>query len=139
MSQPLPKIDSVSAPFWAGLTEGRLLVQWCDDCNRSIHYPRIHCPHCLGKSLRWKESSGRGTVQAYTIVHTHPDPFFKSKVPYAVALIEIEDGVTLMSNLVDVEMSSEAICVGMPVKARFQRVAESIGLHEFIPLKGIAE
>ena len=132
--RPLPLVDPVGAPFWEALHRGQLLVQWCKACQRGIHYPRIHCPRCLGRELEWRESIGRGVLHAFTIVHRHFDPFFQARVPYIVGLVELEEGVRLMSSLVGIKASPDAVQIGTKLQVEFERVDESFTLHAFRPL-----
>lgn len=131
--RPRPVIEPVAAPFWQALAQRRLVVQWCNTCAKGIHYPRIHCPHCLGRDLAWRECSGRGVLHAFTAVYRHADPYFRSIVPYVVGLVQLDEGVTLMSNIVGVEPGSAELRVGMKLHVDFNRVDESVTLHEFRP------
>ncbi len=111
---PVP--DAVTEPFWEGIAEGVLRVQRCRACGRHVFYPRAVCPHC-GGGLDWVEAGGGGTVHSYTIVHRAP-PAYREDVPYVVALVDLDEGVRLMTRLVDVEPA--AVEVGMPVEVAIQ-------------------
>lgn len=134
--RPLPAIEPVAAPFWQALAQRRLVVQWCNSCQRGIHYPRIHCPHCLGTELSWRECSGHGVLHAFTTVYRHADPYFRTLTPYVVGLVQLDEGVTLMSNIVGVDAGSDQVRVGMRLRVDFNRVDESVTLHEFRPASG---
>lgn len=132
--RPLPAVDPIGAPFWQALRREQLVVQWCKACRRGIHYPRIQCPHCLGQELEWRESTGRGMLYAFTIVHRHADPYFQAQTPYVVGLVELEEGVRLMSNIVGVESSPDKVRIGMKLQVVFESVDDVFKLHAFRPI-----
>src|SRR5260370_28545175 len=98
---PLPKPDKDSAAYWEGTRRHELLVQQCNACERLRFYPRSVCPYCLSDQFQWRPSTGRGAVYSFTVIHRAPLPAFRDKVPYVLALIELEEGVRMMSNVVD--------------------------------------
>jgi uncharacterized protein len=108
---PVP--DAVTQPFWDGVAEGVLRLQWCATCGRHIFYPRAVCPGCMADDLEWVEASGAGVVHSFTVVHRAP-PDYRDDVPYVVALVALDEGVRMMTRLVDVEPA--AVTVGMPVE-----------------------
>ena len=112
---PVP--DAVTQPFWDGVAEGVLRVQRCDACGRHVFYPRAVCPFCMGASLTWVEASGRGRVHSFTVVHRAP-PDLRDEAPYVVALVELDEGVRMMTRLVDVP--PDAVEVEMPVEVAIQ-------------------
>jgi uncharacterized OB-fold protein len=112
---PVP--DAVTQPFWDGVAEGVLRLQRCRACGRHVFYPRAVCPHCGSGDLAWVEASGAGAVHAFTVVHRAPAEY-RPDVPYVVALVDLEEGVRMMTRLVDVEPA--AVRVGMPVEAAIQ-------------------
>src|SRR5246127_2127423 len=95
-----PAISPDTKFFWDGLREHKLLIQRCGGCGELRHPPRPMCPNC--RSLDWEavESSGRGSVYSYVMPHEPRFPFFD--YPYIVVLVELEEGVRLVSNLVDI-------------------------------------
>ena len=115
--------------FWDGAKDNRLLIQRCRQCEVLRHPPRPMCPHCHG--LEWDaiESSGRGTVYSF-VMPRHPQmPFFDEG--YIVALVELEEGVRIVSNLVDVGADDASIC--MRVRVRFDAFDEGVVLPVFVP------
>jgi uncharacterized OB-fold protein len=115
--------------FWDGAKQGRLLIQRCRQCEVLRHPPRPMCPQC--HSLEWDtiEASGRGTVYSF-VMPRHPQlPFFDDD--YIVALVELDEGTRLVTNLVDVE--PEAVSIGMPVVARFDEFDGGVVLPVFVP------
>lgn len=113
MEKPFPVPDAETAPFWDAVTAGRLDVQRCQSCGRHVFYPRSLCPHCGGVDLEWVTVSGRGTVYSLTVVHRAPAEF-QAEAPYVVALVELEEGVRMLTRLIDVEPA--AVRVAMPVE-----------------------
>jgi uncharacterized OB-fold protein len=108
---PVP--DAVTQPFWDGVAEGVLRLQRCRQCGRHVFYPRAVCPHCASADLEWVESGGAGRVHSFTVVHRAPAEY-RDEVPYAVALVDLDEGVRMMARLVDVEPA--AVTVGLPVE-----------------------
>lgn len=101
-----------AAIYQAALNEGRFILQCCNDCAKHVFYPREICPHCSGSSLSWGEAKGSGTVYSTTTVRRKPD----AGGDYNVALIELVEGVRMMSTLRG--MSPDDVRIGMPVKAK---------------------
>jgi uncharacterized OB-fold protein len=127
--RPAPSMTADSQFFWDGAKDGRLLIQRCAACGALRHPPRPMCPHC--HSLAWDtlESSGRGTVYSF-VMPRHPQfPFFDDD--YIVALVELEEGTRLVSNLVDVTPDDARI--GMAVVVRFDRFDGGVVLPVFTP------
>lgn len=112
---PVP--DAVSQPFWEGIAEGVLRLQRCADCGRYVFYPRAVCPHCGSSALEWEEATGAGSVHSFTVVHRAPAEY-RDEVPYVVALVDLDEGVRMMTRLVDVEPAG--VMVGLPVEVAIQ-------------------
>jgi uncharacterized protein len=93
-------VNGDSQEFWQGVREGRLLFQKCHACGEVQFPPRHQCATCWEIELEWIESSGRGTVESVTIVHRAPTPAFRTKVPYVVAAIAVQEGPRMITNLV---------------------------------------
>ncbi len=131
--KPMPVVNPWARPFWDGTREEKLMLQKCSDCAKFIFYPRIVCPHCFSDNLEWARSSGKGTVYSYTVVENNAPSFFQDEMPYVVALIRLEEGVQMMSNIVSCE-PSEVYC-DMPVEVTFDKVSEEFTLPKFRPAK----
>ncbi|HYU21264.1 MAG TPA: Zn-ribbon domain-containing OB-fold protein [Chloroflexota bacterium] len=132
-AKPLPIPDPVTRPFWDSLTAHAIKLQRCGACGRFVYYPRAVCPSCLSDDLTWTPVSGRGVVHTFTIAHRHPNPVFGGEVPYVVALIELEEGARMLSSLIGVEPTPEAVNVGMPVEIVYDDVTDQITLPRFRP------
>jgi uncharacterized OB-fold protein len=133
----LPVIDSESEPFWAGLREGRFLIMHCGACDRPYWYPRRYCPRCWSDETEWRRTSGRGTVYTYSVVHQNPAPPFNDWCPYAVVLVDLEEGVRVMGNW-DRDLPLEDLTVGTVVEVAYEQVTEEITLPRFRPLSARA-
>ena len=116
--------------FWDGLKDGKLLIQRCTGCGALRHPPRPMCPRC--NALGWEAvaSSGRGTVYSFVLPRHPPWPWFEGGT-YLVALIALEEGVRMVSNLRDVD--PDAVTIGMPVEAYVERFDNGVFLHQFRP------
>ncbi|MFK7896260.1 MAG: Zn-ribbon domain-containing OB-fold protein [Myxococcota bacterium] len=124
---PLPIPTPLSKPHWDGCKEGKLRVQKCADCDAYVFIPAPCCSSCLGEDLRWVESSGRGVLYSYTVVHRPQQPTFE--VPYIVAVVELEEGWHMLSNLT--EVAPEAVEIGMPLEVVFEERSPEITLPLF--------
>lgn len=130
---PLPVPDPVTRPFWESLKAHAIELQKCGGCGRFVYYPRAVCPACLSDDLVWTSVSGRGVVHAFTIPSRHPNPAFAARLPYVVALVELEEGPRILSNLVVVDPTPAAVKIGMPVEIVYDDVTEEITLPRFRP------
>jgi uncharacterized OB-fold protein len=132
--QPIvPRPDDVSRFFWGGCRRHELLIQRCDDCGHHIHPPRLVCRFCQGTNLAPSRVSGRGVVDTFTIPLQPFDPWFMSKVPYTLAVIELpeEPHLKLVSNVIDVD--PDDVRIGMPVEVVFTAVTPEVTLPLFRP------
>lgn len=124
-------IDSDTRPFWEATKRSELLLQYCPQCNAYQFYPRVVCKNCLS-DVEWVASSGRGTVYSFSVVHKAFNPEFKDKVPYIVALITLDEGPRMMTNLIGVPI--EDVKIGMPVEVDFSKSFGEYNLVQFIPV-----
>jgi uncharacterized protein len=132
-TKPLPTADPITAPFWHSVKAHAMQLQRCQSCATFIFYPRALCPVCGSDQLVWTPVSGKGTVHAFTIPHRHPNPAFGTDVPYVVALIELDEGARMLSNLVGIEPTPERVRIGMPVTVSYDEVTDTITLPRFRP------
>ena len=114
----LPTPSPETQAWWDAAGEGRFLVKRCRACQRAHFYPRPFCPHCWSDDVVWEEASGRATVYTWSVVHRNDLPPFHERLPYVVAVVELEEGPKAMTNLVDVDPA--AIQAGMPVEVVFR-------------------
>ncbi|MBW2267312.1 MAG: Zn-ribbon domain-containing OB-fold protein [Deltaproteobacteria bacterium] len=127
--RPLPTPTDTSRPFFEGAREKRLVLQRCPR-DGFFFYPRSHCPSCLGVDWQWETVSGRGSVHAFTVDRVGHDPALASQVPFAVAIVELDEGPRMSANIVGCEV--DAVSVGMRVEAAFEDV-DDITLVRFRP------
>lgn len=114
----LPEPTPVTRPYWDALKAHELQLQHCDDCGRYTFYPRLRCEHCGKDALRWKRVSGRGTLHSYIINHVAP-PGWEQDVPYVVAVVKLEEGPRMLSNLRGIPPDPEALQLDMPLEVAF--------------------
>jgi hypothetical protein len=126
---PLPHPTALSKPHWDGCREGVLRVQRCRECGQYVFIPQPVCTNCLGQTLEWVESSGRGVLFSYTIVERPQQPVFD--VPYMPIIVELAEGWHMLSNLLEVAPSDVAI--GMPLEVCFVEMSDEITLPYFRP------
>lgn len=133
-ARPQPPVTETSAPFWEGTRSRRLLVQRCADCGTWVWYPRTACTSCLGSDLHWTEVAGRGTVHAVSVHHRPGVPELKDRTPYAVALVDLDEGPRLLSNVVN--CAPDTVHVGQRVVASWEPLADGRHLVVFEPARG---
>lgn len=131
--KPAPIVNAWARPFWDGTRAGRLLIQRCRDCDQPCFYPRMACPHCGSARLDWVETRGRGTVYSYTVVQNNAPSAFAGDVPYVVAVIRLEEGVQMLSNIVDCDPL--AVQCDMEVEVTFERLDDEFTLPKFRPVQ----
>lgn len=108
---PAPEVTSETQPFWEAAAAGRLLLRTCTACGEAHHYPRSICPFCGSDATAWREASGRGTIYSFSVMRRVP-------APYAIAYVTLEEGVTMMTNIVDCDLDS--IRIGQAVAVVFK-------------------
>jgi hypothetical protein len=98
--RPVPKPSRWSAPYWEAAAQRRLVIQECRDCGQLIMYPKRFCPHCFGENLGWRDASGKGEIYAVTAQLLGAPTGFADRLPYVIAIIRLDEGVQMMSNIV---------------------------------------
>jgi uncharacterized OB-fold protein len=126
-----PNPDGLNGEFYAHLAGGALHLQRCDACGRWRHPPRILCGACGSASWQWQPVSGRGTVYSWTITHQALVPPFAGDLPYAVVVVELDEGPRLVTAVRGI--APKALRLDLRVEARVTRVSDAIGLHYFVP------
>ena len=129
--KPLPQPTAQSRPFWDACASDDLRLQRCDACGAWWFPPAERCPECLGTRWAWTTTSGRGRVYSFVVFHRAYHPAFASELPYVVALVELEEGPRLISNVVGCPV--ESVRCDMTVEVVFDQVAEGIKLPKFRP------
>lgn len=109
---PAPAVNAENKPYFDAATTGKLLLKYCSSCKAFHHYPRALCPHCFSDRTEWKESRGQGTIYTYSVLRRGvPEP-------YCIAYVALEEGVTMMTNIVDCDL--DAVRIGQRVKVVFK-------------------
>lgn len=126
---PLPLADHDTLPFWEGCSEGRLLLPHCRACGTVRWPPGPMCPECQGSDTNWVESTGKGKVYSWVVVHHAAHPALVDQVPYVIAMIELGEGIRMVGNVAG--CTHDAIHVDLPVEVYFEEVAEDEQLPNF--------
>lgn len=117
--------------FFERCAGGELAVQRCSACGALRHYPRPHCPECLSPQWTWETASGRGTLYTFTVIRQNGNPRFRERIPYVVAVVELDNGVRMLTNVVGVD--ADQVRVGMPVAVVFEADADGRTVPRFTP------
>lgn len=133
-SDPLATAPVEAREFFAHCAQGRLALQRCLGCGRLRHYPRSHCPFCLSPRYEWQPCSGRGTVYTHTVIRQNENPRFAQRLPYVVAIVELEEGVRMLSSVVGIDPAG--MRVGMAVEVIFEDEADGRTVPRFRPTGG---
>ncbi len=130
-TKPIPAVTPNMAGYFEGAKRGKLMVQQCEGCGQ-LRFPAYElCSKCLGTRARWVEVSGRGEVYSFNIMHQVYHPGFAGEVPYAVVVIQLEEGPRMVSNLVGIKPHD--IRCGMPVEVVFEKLSDEVWLPKFRP------
>lgn len=129
--KPLPVPSRTTKPFWDAAKQHRLSIQRCGSCNEYVFYPRTICPHCGSGDLAWTDVSGRATLYSFTIARKATARPWAEDVPYVIAIVELEEGPRMTSNIVGCPVDD--VRIGMPLIASFQDVSDEITLVMFRP------
>ncbi len=132
--KPLPSPSPETQRFWQGLKAHELWLPYCRPCAAFYWYPRDFCPNCGSRDVEWRRGSGRGTVHTFAIQYRAWHPGWAEEVPYVTALIDLEEGVRVFSNLIGVEPEPKHLKCDVPVEAVFDDVTDDITLLKFRPV-----
>ena len=135
-TKPIPVASTESGPYWNGLRDHRLVMQRCDDCGKFWFPPGVLCPHCGSDRSDWHEVSGRGRVFTYVVVHRVYHPGFADDVPYAVAVIELDEGPRMVSNVIGI--APDKVACDMRVEVVFEDIPGDMTLPKFSVVYGPA-
>jgi len=129
--KPLPVIDPGSRPFWDAAREHRLSIPKCRACGKYHFYPRELCPHCHSDDLEWTDVSGKGEIYSFTIARKPAGPVYAGDVPYIIAMIALDEGPRMLTNLVVDDV--ETVQIGDRVAVQFEDVTDEVTLPKFAP------
>ena len=134
LNRPLPSpITPEAQPYWDGLKENKLMLPKCDDCGKPFFYPRVLCPNCHSRNISWMQASGRGKLYSFQIAHRSLNRAFKVELPCVMAMIELEEGPRMMSNLINIEPDPSVVKCDMRVEVVFEKQNDDITLALFQP------
>ena len=115
---PVPDLEGEWKPFWDATARGELLIQECVSCRKRQFYPRAICTHCGGEP-GWLIASGYGTVYTFSVVRQNLVPPFREMLPYVLAMVDLDEGVRMMTNITDCDLDDVAI--GLPVEVHMRK------------------
>ena len=131
-TKPLPEILPETEEYWKAARRHELFLQRCKSCRQIIYYPRIMCYRCMSEDLEWFKATGYGKVYSYTIIRQVAHKAFEADVPYVYAIIDLDDGARMISNIVNIEPAK--VKIGMRVKVVFEDVTPEISIPKFEPV-----
>jgi uncharacterized OB-fold protein len=128
--KPLPEINPVTEEYWKAAAEGRLLIQQCPACGHRQWYPRAVCTQCAADP-EWLETSGLGTVHTYTVIRQQGIKAFKEELPYAIVMVELDEGPMIFGSMPGVD--PDAVSIGMAVEVHFRKADDDTGVAYWRP------
>jgi uncharacterized OB-fold protein len=130
-NKPIPVPSAESQAYWDGLRDRKLLMPRCDACGKYWFPPSLLCPHCNATNWTWTSTSGRGRIFSYVVYHRIYHPGFADEVPYAVAVIELDEGPRMVSNVIGI--APDKLACDLPVQVVYQPITDTITLPKFEP------
>jgi uncharacterized OB-fold protein len=127
--KPVPHPSPESLPFWEGAKAKRLMLPQCNSCGQFWFPPSQRCRHCLSADFAWRETSGQGRIYSFVVYHRVYHPGFEGDVPYVVAIIALDEGPRLLSNIAGTAW--DQVRCDMRVRAVFEDVESGITLPKF--------
>lgn len=132
----LPRITPDAKPYWEGVARHELRYQVCRNCTATVFHARSVCPYCLGEDLPYRASAGLGRVYSFTELYRSPTGAYASRVPYILAIVELDEGFHMFTELLN--FGPESVEIGNRVRVVFEEVAPDLVLPKFIPDEGIS-
>ena len=130
--KPIPVPTPETEFFWDKVRQHELWIQRCTGCRHVFFYPRFHCPQCLSIFVEWFQTSGKGTLYSYMINH-RPAPGFETEAPYAIAVVQLEEGPRMMTIIVGIENTPENLVLDMPLEVTFEDVLPDVTIPKWKP------
>jgi uncharacterized OB-fold protein len=115
----VPEATPETQAYWDACREGVLKLQWCGSCTGAYFPPSPYCPRCLSDDVEWRAASGRGRLHTYVIAQ-RPAPGYEDEVPYAIAIVELDEGPRMMSNIVGIPSTPEHLVLDMALQVEFE-------------------
>lgn len=126
----VPQVDAESRPYFAALARGEFMLQWLPKTGFQ-HYPRPAALYAEENQPEWRPAVGRGIVHTFTVIRQHGIPYFQAILPYVAAMIELPEGVRMLSNVTGID--PERVRIGLPVEMYVLRISEEIGIPFWRP------
>jgi uncharacterized OB-fold protein len=130
--RPIPRATPETAEFWDGARRGELRIQRCRSCGRAYFFPRPFCPNCSSKDVEWFTASGKGKLYSYVIAHRAAYGF-EDMAPYAIAVVQLEEGPRMMTNIAGIANTPENLPINMPVEVTWEQLDDEITIPLFRP------
>jgi uncharacterized OB-fold protein len=127
----LPNADLETQEFWDGCKNHTFLLKHCNACSRDHYYPRPFCPFCWSDDVAWKQAAGRGTLYTYSVVPVNDLPPFNERVPYVAAIVELDEGPRVMTNVEGVP--HDELRIGMPLVVDYKPISDDVTIPIFRP------
>jgi uncharacterized protein len=132
-AKPLPHLDEENRPWWEAMKRHELYIQKCRDCGDTRYYPRALCTSCLSPRTEWIRAKGQGKVYTFTTTYQNQAAGFRESLPYIMAYVELDEGLKMLTNLV--ECRPEEVKIGMPVEVVYEDVTPEVTLAKFRPAR----
>ncbi len=133
--RPCPDATPETREFWDGARRHELRIQRCRPCGKAYFYPRPFCPRCSSKYVEWFTASGKGRLHTYVISH-RAAMGFRDAVPYVIAIVELDEGPRMMTNIVGIEPTPENLPIDLSVEVTWEQQSDEITLPLFRPAGG---
>jgi uncharacterized protein len=130
----LPTIDTFTEAFWRAAKCEQLLIRRCEDCGRVHYYPRPFCPSCWSNNVAWVKASGRAVLYTYSTIYENDLPPFVDLVPYVAAVVDLEEGPRMTTQIIDCD--PRELRIGLELEVAFRPVTDEITLPVFRPVAG---
>ncbi len=131
--RPIPEPTPETKEFWEGAKRGELRIQRCRACKQAYFYPRPFCPNCSSRDVEWFTASGRGKLHTYVISH-RPAYGFQDWTPYVIAIVQLDEGPRMMTNIIGVDATPESLPIDLPVEVTWDPQNDDITLPLFRPV-----
>jgi uncharacterized protein len=131
-TKPVPRPSPETLPFWEGAKEKRLLLPCCQLCGKFWFPPSRRCPHCLSGDFEWREVKGTGRIYSFVVFHRVYHPAFEGDVPYTVAIVELEEGPRMLTNIVGI--APDRVRCDMEVRVVFEEERAGTMIPQFAPV-----
>ena len=132
-NKPVPVPQQESDVYWEKAKQHELWLRNCDECGVAYFYPRDISPCCFSRNTSWVKASGNASLFTYGIVHRPPHPGFMAEVPFVTAIVELEEGPKMATNIVMDDPTPEKLQIGMSLEVVFEDITDDIAIPKFKP------